>query len=122
MRHWHEHELNPTKQLYPTEEALQVSVSANKLNLTYPSGNSSSIFTFIVGAFKQNRTIADWSGVVGLNVAVTTNANESYSLTFGGANGGEAETLRDFEVWNFTYAMPDGFDGVPNMVLDAKLW
>lgn len=84
-------------------------------------GNSSSIFTLIVGTFKQNRTIADWSGLVGLDVGVSTNANESYVLSFGGANGGTSETIRDFEVWNFTYAMPKGFQGVPKMTLDVRL-
>ncbi|KAM0720736.1 hypothetical protein Q7P37_004873 [Cladosporium fusiforme] len=107
--------------LYPTETALQVSVSPNKLNLSYPSGNSSSIFTLIVGTFKQNRTIADWSGVVGLDVDVSTNANASYILSFGGAMGGEAETIRDFEVWNFTYVMPEDFEGVPSLQLDVKV-
>lgn len=96
-------------------------MSPNKLNLSYPLGNSSSIFTLVVGTFKQNRTIADWSGVVGLDVDVSTNANSSYSLSFGGANGGEAETIRDFEIWNFTYVMPEEFEGVPSLQLDVKL-
>ena len=106
---------------WPTETALQVEVVPNKLSLTYPSGNSSSIFTLIVGTFKQNRTIADWSGVVGLNVDVSTNANESYSLSFGGAMGGTSETIRDFEVWNFTYVMPEDFGGVPTLSLGVTV-
>lgn len=108
-------------QLYPTETALQVAVSPNKLNLTYPAGNSSSVFTLIVGTFKQNRTIADWSGVVGLDVNVSTNANEAYNLTFNGARGGAGEVIRDFEVWNFTYSMPEDFQGTPWLKLDLKL-
>lgn len=100
---------------------MQVEVSPNKLGLTYPQGNSSSIFTLIVGTFKQNRTIADWSGVVGLDVDISTNANASYSLAFGGAMGGSVETIRDFEVWNFTYVMPEDFEGVPTMSLGVKL-
>ena len=96
-------------------------VSPNKLDLSYPLGNSSSIFTLIVGTFKQNRTIADWSGVVGLDVDVSTNANSSYSLSFGGAMGGTSQTIRDFELWNFTYVMPEDFEGVPKLSLDVKL-
>lgn len=107
--------------LYPTEEALQVDVGPNTLGLSYPSGNASSIFTFVVGTFKQNRTIADWSGVVGLDVEISTNANESYSLAFGGANGGAGDPLRDFEYWNFTYSYPEDFEGVPSMELNVKL-
>lgn len=100
---------------------MQVDVSPNRLELTYPLGNSSSIFTLVVGTFKQNRTVADWSGVVGLNVDISTNANASYSLAFGGAMGGAVETIRDFEIWNFTYVMPEDFEGVPTMSLDVKL-
>jgi len=35
--------------------------------------------------------------------------------------GGTAETIRDFEVWNFTYVMPEDFEGVPTMSLEVKL-
>lgn len=79
------------------------------------------MFTLIVGTFKANRTIADWSGLVGLDVSVLTNANESYSLACGGAYGGTSETTRDFEVWNFTYMMPEGFVGTPELCLDVAL-
>jgi hypothetical protein len=96
-------------------------VSPNKLDLAYPLGNSSSVFTLIVGTFKENRTIADWSGLVGLDVDILTNANTSYSLVFGGAMGGTAKTIRDFEVWNFTYAMPGDFEGIPTMSLNVKV-
>jgi len=107
--------------LYPTETALGVAVAPNQLNLTYPLGNSSSIFTLVVGTFKQNRTIADWSGVVGLDVKISTNANESYSLSFGGARGGTSETIRDFEIWNFTYVMPEEFEGKPYLNLEVEV-
>lgn len=100
---------------------MQVEVSPNKLSLTYPNGNASSVFTLIVGTFKQNRTIADWSGVVGLDVDISTNANSSYSLAFGGPVGGTVETIRDFQIWNFTYAMPENFEGIPKLALDVKL-
>jgi hypothetical protein len=58
---------------------------------------------------------------VGLNVDVSTNANESYSLSFGGSMGGTSETIRDFEVWNFTYVMPEDFEGVPAMSLGIEV-
>lgn len=35
--------------------------------------------------------------------------------------GGAVETIRDFEIWNFTYAMPEDFGGIPSMTLDVKL-
>lgn len=114
------HQLTPPK-LYPTEQALDVSVSPGVLNVSYPQGNSSSQFTLIVGTFKANRTIADWSGVVGLDVDVSTNANEAYNLTFGGAFGGASETIRDFEIWNFTYTMPEDFVGTLSLGLEVAL-
>lgn len=107
--------------LYPTEAALQVEVEAHRLTLTYPRGNSSSVFTFIVGTFQKNRNIVDWSGVQGLKVSVTGNVNENYALGFAGARGGVFEPINDFEYWNFTYTMPEGFEGAPSLVMEVEL-
>ena len=32
------------------------------------------------------------------------------------------ELNSDFEFWNFTYAMPSGFVGTPNLNLAVELW
>ncbi|CAJ2508499.1 Uu.00g135250.m01.CDS01 [Anthostomella pinea] len=108
--------------LWPTETALDVDVSAGKLNLTYPNGNSSSVFTLVVSTFTKMRTLTGWDGVQGLDVNVSGNANTSYSLSFGGEYGGSSSTIRDFEIWNFTYSMDDDFVGTPNLCLELKLW
>ncbi|KAH9890743.1 hypothetical protein F4778DRAFT_366075 [Xylariomycetidae sp. FL2044] len=108
--------------LYPTETALHVQVSPGKLDLSYPNGNSSSIFTLVVSTFADMPTIAGWDGVQGVDVSVSGNANLTYSLSFAGQNGGESEPLRDFEFWNFTYSMPEDFEGIPNLCLDFKMW
>ncbi|KAI1122990.1 hypothetical protein F5Y10DRAFT_252866 [Nemania abortiva] len=108
--------------LWPTEAALQAEVSPGKLKLTYPQGNASSVFTLIVSTFSKMRTLSGWGDVQGLDVNVSGNANMSYSLSFGGSNGGTSKTIRDFEIWNFTYTMDDGFEGTPSLSLDLKLW
>ncbi|WYZ38274.1 hypothetical protein EsH8_III_000188 [Colletotrichum jinshuiense] len=107
--------------LYPTEMALDVEVSPNKLSLTYPNGTADSIFTFVVGTFIKKPTITGWSDVQGLSVNVSGNVNETYSLSFAGSMGGSGSPIRDFEFWNFTYSVPQGFEGKPNIVLDVTL-
>lgn len=92
------------------------------LNLTYPNGNASSTFVFIVDTFEKDRTIADWSDVQGLTVNVSGNANMTYNLTFAGEYGGAWRPINDFEYWNFTYSMPEGFIGTPNLCLEVELW
>ncbi|KAJ3550205.1 hypothetical protein NM208_g107 [Fusarium decemcellulare] len=106
--------------LYPTETALDVKVGPGKLSLSYPRGNSSSLFTLVVGTFTKKPTVTGWRDVPGLKVNVSGNVNLNYSLSFGGEYGGSSEPIRDFEFWNFTYTMPSGFRGTPNLVLDLK--
>ncbi|KAI0010741.1 hypothetical protein F4779DRAFT_283762 [Xylariaceae sp. FL0662B] len=108
--------------LYPTEKALQVEVSPGRLNLTYPNGDSSSTFTFVVSTFTKMKTLSGWDDVQGLDVQVSGNADMAYRLSFAGKVGGVNEPLRDFEFWNLTYTMGDGFKGTPNLRLDVKLW
>lgn len=101
--------------------ALDVEVNPWNLTLSYPYGNSSSIFTLVTGTFANIRTISGWEDVQGLKVTVSGNVNEAYELSFGGSYGGTSSTIRDFEYWNFTYTMPEGFQGVPTIVLDLEL-
>ncbi|ORY61035.1 uncharacterized protein BCR38DRAFT_459944 [Pseudomassariella vexata] len=106
---------------YATEMALEADVSPGKLNLTYPQGNASSTFTFVVGTFKKVNMILSWEDLQGLNVTLSGNVNASYSLSFAGQLGGSGDLVRDFEFWNFTYTMPSGFEGIPNICLELKL-
>ncbi|EKG21698.1 hypothetical protein MPH_00962 [Macrophomina phaseolina MS6] len=102
---------------YSTEASLIADVSPGVLNLTYPHGNSSSVFSFMVSTFKGHYDVASWDDVQGVKVNVTGNANLTYTLGFHGAYGGSGETVNDFEFWNFTYLMPEDFEGTPNLVL-----
>lgn len=108
-------------QLYPTEMALDVKVSPRKLSLSYPYGNASSIFTFVVGTFSEKWTVAGWEDVQGLKVEVSGNVDPEYALSFAGSYGGSDSPIRDFEFWNFTYTMPSDFKGVPTVELDLTV-
>ncbi|KAJ0165842.1 hypothetical protein CTA2_9770 [Colletotrichum tanaceti] len=107
--------------LYPTEMELDVDVAPNRLSLTYPNGTADSVFTLVVATFLKKPTVAGWADVQGLAVNVWGNVNQTYSLSFAGALGGAGSPIRDFEFWNFTYAMPAGFEGTPSIVLDLAL-
>ena len=69
-------------------------VAPGKLNLTYPLGNASSIFTFMVSPAKGHYDIASWNDVVGLAVNVTGNANMTYSVSFYGNYGGSGSPIK----------------------------
>ncbi|KAH0367366.1 hypothetical protein KCU65_g4692, partial [Aureobasidium melanogenum] len=108
--------------LHASENATTAVVSPNRLELSYPYGNSSSIFSLLVSTFANKRNVASWSDIQGANVGVTTNANASYTVSFAGAYGGADEVINDFEYWNISYTMPTNFTGVPRLVLDIELW
>ncbi|KAF4124544.1 hypothetical protein GMORB2_5210 [Geosmithia morbida] len=106
--------------LYPTEMALDVVVTPGKLNLTYPYGNATSIFSLLVGTFREKPTIAGWGDIPRLTVDIDGNIDKNYSLSYGGQYGGADSTVRDFEFWNFTYTMPKDFVGLPNLILELE--
>ncbi|KAG9935854.1 hypothetical protein KCV02_g6292, partial [Aureobasidium melanogenum] len=107
--------------LHASENATTAVVSPNRLELSYPYGNSSSIFSLLVSTFANKRDVASWSDIQGANVSVSTNANTSYTVTFAGAYGGQDTVINDFEYWNISYTMPTNFTGVPRLVLDIEL-
>ncbi|KAI0474907.1 hypothetical protein GGR56DRAFT_666165 [Xylariaceae sp. FL0804] len=107
--------------LYPTETAVQVAVAPGSLDLTYPRGNASSVFTLVVSTFKQRPTLAGWADVPGVNVSVSGNADMNYTLAFGGEYGGDVEPISDFDIWNFTYTMKEDFQGTPHLRLEFAM-
>ena len=64
------------------------------MKLTYPYGNSSSLFTFLLSPPTPNGTLLDWSDADGLDVKVTTYPEMSMNLTFAGMFGGASETIQ----------------------------
>ncbi|KAH8771030.1 hypothetical protein F5883DRAFT_492899 [Diaporthe sp. PMI_573] len=108
---------------WATESAMQVDVQPYRLKLTYPKGNESSIFTFIIGSnpLGQKRDVVEWGDVMGLNVNVSGTVDLSHEVAFCGLAGGSCEPSHGFEFWNFTYVMPAGSTDTPNIVLELEL-
>ncbi|ROW11777.1 hypothetical protein VPNG_04935 [Cytospora leucostoma] len=108
---------------WATEEAMQVEVSPYRLGLSYPRGNESSIFTFIVASnpLGQKRDVLDWDDVMGLNVNVSGTVDLENQVAFCGLLGGACDIDHDWEFWNFTYAMPPGSTEIPSIVLELEL-
>ena len=55
-------------------------------------------------------------------MSVTGNVDMNYSLSFGGEYGGADSLIRDFEFWNFTYAVPRNLTDAPHIELDFDMW
>jgi len=80
--------------LYATEPALSVAVTPGILNLTYPLGDSSSIFTLLVSTFKSVTNVVSWADLPGVNAVVSGNVNADFSLAFTGADGGTGTIIK----------------------------
>ncbi|KAF2463202.1 uncharacterized protein BDR25DRAFT_384993 [Lindgomyces ingoldianus] len=101
-----------------------IAVAGEKtLNLTYPSGNSTSTFTFLVGTNSRagKRDVASWADVEGMSVNISGTIDPGYVVSFNGLVGGAGETINNFEFWNFTYSMPSDSVDIPNVLLKFDL-
>ncbi|KAF3764102.1 hypothetical protein M406DRAFT_260292 [Cryphonectria parasitica EP155] len=109
--------------LYGTEEALDVDVQPGSLGLTYPYGNNSATFTFLVASnpYGEKRDILGWEDVMGLSVNVSGTVDLTPEISFCGLLGGTCEVINDWEFWNFTYVMPEGSTETPSIVLDITV-
>lgn len=81
--------------MYPTETSLDVRVAPWRLDLSYPGGNSSSIFTLVVSAFADGSMLRGWQDLKGLNVKVSGNVNMTNHMSYAGQMGGSSKPLRD---------------------------
>ncbi|ROV99698.1 hypothetical protein VSDG_02963 [Cytospora chrysosperma] len=108
---------------WATEDAMQVEVSPYRLSLTYPRGNQSSVFTFIVvsNPLGQKRDVLDWDDVMGLNVNVSGTVDLEHQVAFCGLLGGACEIDHSWEFWNFTYVMSAGSTETPSITLELEL-
>lgn len=109
--------------LYAQVYALDVDVGEKYLDLSYPQGNSSSHFSFLVGTNGWNgkRDVRSWADVEGMRVNVTGTVDKNYTVSFNGLRGGAGKAINDFEFWNFTYGMPTGSRGVPRVRLEFEM-
>ncbi|RDW79783.1 hypothetical protein BP6252_04421 [Coleophoma cylindrospora] len=108
--------------LYATESHVVAEAAPGSLNLTYPDGNSSSIFTLIVSPFKAMKTISSIADIQGLTVNITGTINETFALSYAGGYGGADTVINNFEFWNFTYSMPQNSTAIPHLHLSVELW
>ncbi|KAK0122231.1 hypothetical protein ONS95_010484 [Cadophora gregata] len=106
--------------LRATESYVTAVATPYTLNITYPLGNASSVFSFVVSAFKEKTDVSTWEDVQGLSVHVSGNVNSTYAVGWAGSYGGAYKPVNDFEFWNFTYTMPVGFEGVPSLLLELE--
>lgn len=83
--------------LYPTESALQAEVSPYALNLTYPLGNSTSTFTFVLASnpLGSKRDISGFEDVDGLQIEVVGGTvNPTPEISFCGLMGGTCDIIQ----------------------------
>jgi hypothetical protein len=82
--------------LYAQVQELDAKVEENVLDLTYPSGNATSTFCFLVGTNSQKgkRDVASWEDVEGLDVKVLGSVDPEYTVSFSGSVGGEGKTIK----------------------------
>jgi hypothetical protein len=80
--------------LYATESWIIAEASPCNLDITYPLGNSSSIFTLLVSPFAAKKTISSIEEIQGMTVNVTGNVNETYTLAYAGEYGGADSTIK----------------------------
>ncbi|KAL5429342.1 hypothetical protein PMIN05_010746 [Paraphaeosphaeria minitans] len=98
--------------LYAQTEELRAVASDGILALEYPQGNETSTFTFLVG---QTRA----AGRGTLRAGAMSRASKSVSGSRDICN--LLTCCCDFEFWNFTYGMPEGSGGIPQISLSFEL-
>ncbi|KAH8653390.1 hypothetical protein BX600DRAFT_401982 [Xylariales sp. PMI_506] len=109
--------------LSASESALAAEVAPNTLSLTWPDGNDTSRFTFIVSTNPRlgSRDIAGLEDLEGVDIHVSGTVNPDPAISFCGLLGGACSAINGFEFWNFTYTMPPGSTEVPSISLSINL-
>lgn len=82
--------------LYAQVYALDVDVGEKYLALSYPQGNGTSGFSFLVGtnSWGGKRDVQKWEDVEGIKVNVSGTVDLKYGVTFNGMNGGAGKTVK----------------------------
>ncbi|KAF6817872.1 hypothetical protein CMUS01_12024 [Colletotrichum musicola] len=108
--------------LHGTEEAMDAEVSQGQLSLSYPRGDSSSVFTFIVSSnpLGAKRDISGFADLDGLGVSVNGTVDMKPEIGFCGLVGGTCSPIHGFEFWNVTYVMPSNSSATPQIVLNIE--
>lgn len=103
--------------------ALDVDVGDKYLQLSYPQGNATSSFSFLVGTngWEGKRDVKSWADVEGIKVNISGTVDLNYTVEFGGYNGGKWKPVNEFEFWNITYSMPGGSAETPRVRLEFEM-
>jgi hypothetical protein len=82
--------------LYANVMELDVEVGESTLGLTYPSGNDTSSFQFLISTnpWGGKRDVTSWEDIEGVQVNVTGSVDPEYEVTFNGANGGAGDSIK----------------------------
>ncbi|KAK9425412.1 hypothetical protein SUNI508_13020 [Seiridium unicorne] len=109
---------------YATVAALAADVAPNALNLSYPHGNSTTPFTFLVQSnpLGAKRDITGLQDIQGLNIAaVSGTVDLEPTISFCGLQGGSCDPIHGFEFWNLTYNMPVNSTEIPSIHFTIEL-
>ena len=112
--------------LHPSEMSMQARVAPNQLNLTYPAGDASSVFTFVVSSNPLGSSRRDVTGLAdidGINITVGAGStvNPVPEVAFCGLVGGTCSLIHNFEFWNLTFTMPANSTALPQLNLQIEL-
>ncbi|KAL5338973.1 hypothetical protein BJX70DRAFT_398171 [Aspergillus crustosus] len=104
--------------LYPTETALRAEVAPYALNLTYPLGNASSTFTFLLAAnpLGTKRDVTSLADIDGVKVVVGGSVDPVPEISFCGLVGVACDVHDSgFVFWNVTFSMPVDSSEIPRI-------
>jgi hypothetical protein len=110
--------------VYPSQTTMNIDVAPKSINFTYPNGNASSTFSFIVASnpLGGKRDITSIRDVEGLDLEVSGTVNvSSPSISFCGLVGGTCNIIHGFEFWNITWFMPSNATTVPFIKFKVNL-
>ncbi|KAF5525916.1 hypothetical protein CGCA056_v002025 [Colletotrichum aenigma] len=108
--------------LHGTEQAMDVKVDPGRLTLTYPHGNFSSMFTFIVSSnpIGGKRDLQGFGDLDGINITTTGSVLPDPEIGFCGLVGGTCSIIHGFEFWNITYVMPPDASAIPYITFNVN--
>ncbi|EAT78720.2 hypothetical protein SNOG_14095 [Parastagonospora nodorum SN15] len=110
--------------VWPSETAMNIDVAPNSINFTYPNGNASSTFSFIVALnpLSGKRDITSVRDLDGLDLEVSGTVDvDSPSISFCGLVGGTCKIIHGFEFWNVTWSMPTNSIQIPSINFKVNL-
>ena len=97
---------------------MKMEVSPNRLKITYPNGDSKSVFAFFVSPYLLQPNVGGWKDIQGVSISISGNVDKTPTITFAGRYGGSAGPYYDHNYWRFEHKMPPNFTGKPEFIID----